>query len=250
MKLPNMKLLTPSLAVALLALSTPSYAQEEKPVEQATEVAGTIEAEATKIGQETGKSKHEKGKQKGKGKGKANDKKVPDGANTDKARKDAKARKAEAAEAGSKKEQAMKVSPEQRELMKAMTEEMGKYRANKARIKQARAVAAKEDKPELAAKADAMEPKLEAQHQAAMDALREKYGDKEFEAAKGYIENADRGTIKKGGKVTDKGHKQANQHSKGVKGKGNEKRKHRKQKDGESSEESSDEGSDSGSPEA
>jgi len=41
--------------------------------------------------------------------------------------------------------------------------------------------------------------------------------------------------VKKGGKVTDKAEKQANQHSKGVKGKGNEKKK-RKQKDGSGSE--------------
>ncbi|MGB0952536.1 MAG: hypothetical protein ACPG31_04885 [Planctomycetota bacterium] len=241
-----MNLLNPSAAVLLLAFAAPSYAQEEKGTEAISSTKGSVEATATKIDQET-KTKQEKGKAKGTAKGKANGKQKPDEAARGKGKKQGKEKKAQASEAGSKKEQAMKVSPEQRELMKAMTEEMGKYRANKARIKQARAVAAKENKPELAEKADAMEPKLEANHQAAMDALRAKYGDKEFDAAKSYLENADRGTVKKGGKVTDKAEKQANQHSKGVKGKGGEKQKNRKKKSGEGSGESSEEGSDSGS---
>lgn len=230
-----MKFLIPSMAAVALAIPTPAFAQEERPAEAVSEAKGAVEAEATRLGQETGKTNQEKGKQTAKQKGEAKGKELPDQASRGKGKKLGHDKKANQADAASKKAQAKKVTPEQRELMKAMTEEMGKYRANKARLKQARAVAAKENKPELAAKADEMEPKLESQHQAAMDALREKYGEKDFEVAKGYLENSDRATVKKGGKVTDKAEKQANQHSKGVKGKGNEKKK-RKQKDGSGSE--------------
>ena len=188
----NLTLILLGLAT-LVATPSVSYAQEEKGVES-TQGVETGEATGTveKIDQKTGDAEAKAGKK--------------------------------------KKNIGGKTTKEERETMRAVAAEMGKHRVNKARLSQARGVAEKKNNAELLKKANEMEPKLEAQHQAAMAALSAKYGEKEVAAAVERLNNQSRADVKKHGKVGEGASDKANKQGKEVKGKGKSKGKGKKQK--------------------
>ena len=185
--------------VTFVATPSVSYAQEEQGKEstqgvEVGEATGTVE----KIDQKTGEASEKAGEKTGK-KG--------------------------------KKGLGGKTTPEQRQLMRAVAAEMGKYRANSARLKQARSVGEKKNDTDLLKKANEMEPKLEAQHKAAMDALRATYGEKEVAAAVERLNNQSRSDIKKRSKFAGDATKKGNKQAKGTKDKGKQKQKRRKGKE-------------------
>jgi hypothetical protein len=135
------------------------------------------------------------------------------------------------AKTGKKKNIGGKTTKKQRETLRAVAAEMGKHRANSARLTQARSVGEKKGNADLLEKANEMEPKLEAQHKEAMDALRAKYGEKEVAAAVERLNNQSRADVKKHGKVANDVSKKADKQAKEVKDKGKKKQKHRKGKE-------------------
>ena len=190
-----------NLTLILLGLATfvatpsVSYAQEEQGQESTQGVeAGEATGTVEKIDQKTGDAEEKAGKKHKKGLG-------------------------------------GKTTKEQRKLMHEVAAEMGKHRANSARLKQARSVGERKNDTELIKKADEMEPKLEAQHKANMDALRAKYGEKEVAAVVERLNNQSRADVKKHGKFAEEATKKGNKQAKEVKGKGKKKQKHRKGKE-------------------
>lgn len=130
-----------------------------------------------------------------------------------------------------KKELGSKTTKEQRKVMREVASEMGKYRANSARLNQARSVGEKKNDSDLLKKVNQMAPKLESQHKQAMDALRAKYGEKEVAAAVERLNSQSRSDIKKRGKFAGDATKKGNKQAKETKGKGKQKQKRRKGKE-------------------
>lgn len=172
-----MQLILPILGLAAFtAMSTPTFAQEEKGTESTQGVEkGEVAGEAEKIVQEgeekTGKD-HKKSELPG---------------NKDKAFK-------------------KKTTPEERKLLHDVGKEIGEYRTNKARLQQAYEVAKKNKNEKQIARAEELRPKIEQRHKEAMDALNEKYGKERVDRAVAYLETRSAtdkkgsGTIRSGGK--------------------------------------------------
>ncbi|MHC4824011.1 MAG: hypothetical protein ACYTEP_08350 [Planctomycetota bacterium] len=178
MNISPIQLILPVLGLtAFTAMSTPSFAQEEKGTESTQGVEkGEVQGEAEKIVQE-GEEKSDE----------VDRKKSDLPGNKDKAFK-------------------KKTTPEERKLLHDVGKEIGEYRTNKARLKQAYQVAKKNDNQEQLARAEALKPKIEQRHADAMNALNEKYGKERVDRAVAYLETRSAtdkkgsGTIRSGGK--------------------------------------------------
>ncbi len=198
MNTPRLQLILPVLGLAAFAFTpNPAFAQQDKGSVESTQgvTTGQVDGSAEKI--DTPKVDQKGGKNSGKKGG------------------------------------AGKATAQQRQLMHDLTAEMGRYRANRAKLEQVREVATKNNNQELLDKANEMEPKLEAKHQSAMDALRAKYGDKEVSQAIEILNSKDRSDVKANKKYAEGAKKKGRKQSKEVKGKGKQKRTHKKSKDGD-----------------
>lgn len=193
----NLTLILVGLAT-FVATPSASYAQEEK-AKESTQGIETGEATGTveKIDQKTGEAAEKAGKKNKKGMG--------------------------------------KTTKEQRQLMREVAAEMGKFRANSARLNQARSVAEKKNNGDLLKKANEMEPKLQAQHQASMDALRAKYGEKEVAAAVERLNNQSRADVKKHKNLSESADGKREKQVKETKTKGKKKQNKREGKEGSDS---------------
>ncbi|MFK5955035.1 MAG: hypothetical protein QM477_01165 [Planctomycetota bacterium] len=192
----NLTLLLLGLA-AFVATPSSSFAQEDKGGVESTQGVDTGEVQGTveKINQDAGEAQGKAGKKGKKGLGGG------------------------------------KTTKEQRQLMHAVAAEMGKYRANTARLAQARSVGERKNNADLIKKANEMAPKLEAQHKEAMDALRAKYGEKEVAAVVERLNSQSKSDIKKHKKFAGDATKKGNKQAKETKGKGKKKQKHREGKE-------------------
>lgn len=178
MNISPIQLILPILGLtAFSAMSSPGFAQEEKGTESTQGVEkGEVQGEAEKIVQE-GEEKSDE----------VDRKKSDLPGNKDKAFK-------------------KKTTPEERKLLHDVGKEIGEYRTNKARLKQAYQVAKKNDNQEQLARAEALKPKIEQRHADAMNALNEKYGKERVDRAVAYLETRSAtdkkgsGTIRSGGK--------------------------------------------------
>ena len=184
MNISPIQLILPVLGLAAFtAMSTPSFAQEEKGAESTQGVeTGKVEGEAEKIVQE--------GEEKA---GRAHKKSELPG-NKDQVFK-------------------KKTTPEERKLLHAVSKEVGEYRTNKARLKQAHEVAKKNKNEEQMARAAALRPKIEQRHKDAMDALNEKYGKERVDRAVAYLETRTAADKKGSGTLRSGGKKKADTHS-------------------------------------
>jgi hypothetical protein len=99
-----------------------------------------------------------------------------------------------------------------KKVVKAVAQEMNRYTNNQARLKRGREVAEKKNDEALKRKVKDLEPKVEEKHAKEMAKLRQRYGDKEVDAALEVIENErKRGKDGKANRVGTKKKKKQNQ---------------------------------------